>query len=110
MFNAVEVVFYNKEFSMMKDYIDRIQNTLLDDNKYIENINMICKDLLPLYYNLFYMGGLIEIGNNELLLKRILKYFFKKKSFKVEHLVNNLRCESHRWCICRALKNQYNIK
>ena len=70
----------------------------------------MCEKLLPLYYDLFFMGGLVKNGNDRLFIKRILKCFLRKKSFKTEHLINNLRCESHRWCICRALKNKYDIK
>lgn len=96
--------------SKINEYIDRIQETLLDDNKYIEDVNTMCEELLPLYYYYFYEGGLVESVDKVLFLKRILKYFLRKKSFKIEHLMNNLRCESHRWCICRALKNKYDIK
>lgn len=96
--------------SKINEYINRIQETLSDDNKYIEDINRSCEKLLPLYYNYFYKGGLVETRSKVLFLKRILKSFLRIESFRIEPLINNLRCESHRWCICRALKNKYDIK
>ena len=37
---------------------------------------------------------------------KIIKAFIRKKIFPKTHLLNNLRCESHRWTIARAIKIQ----
>jgi len=95
---------------VMEDYMNRIQDTLQDENRYMEEINNICNKLLPNYYELFYIGGLLELRCNIRFIKRIIKIMLGKVSIKKESLINNLRCESHRWCFSRAIKNKYNIR
>ena len=112
----VEPLFYNKKIidicrdTIIENYMSRIQDTLQDYDKYMEEINKICQQHLPIYYNLFYNGGLLELRFNIQMIKRFIRFILGRVSIKEESLINNLRCESHRWCLSRALHNKYNIK
>ena len=67
---------------------------------YIQRINDCCLELMAAYWNLFAMGGMFT--PNALSLKNIARIVLKK--YDKVHLLNNIQCESHRWCISRALK------
>lgn len=88
--------------------LNHINSILSDEKLYIEEINEICSSMLNTYYNMFIAGGLVKTD-----LYRMLRYIVHKilRSPKVNipTLINNLRCESHRYCIIRALKLNENI-
>lgn len=69
---------------------------------YMDQINQICNRMMDGYNNLFSMGGYIHI--DRMLIKSILRYLLGRCNSL--HALNNLQCESHRWTICRAIRNQ----
>ena len=90
----VEQDAWNKKMDQLCQY--------LNADYYMERVNDSCKKMIQGYWNLFAMGG-----------------FFSPKAFSIKnlarlplhkyndvHLLNNLQCESHRWCICRVLRNE----
>ena len=92
------------------EYCDRINNVLHDDFKYIDYIEDKCNEFLNNYNNLFLAGGLIDLSQLYKIIKPIIKFILGFKAINRTHLINNIRCESHRWAICRALQNKYKIK
>ena len=69
-------------------------------NDYINKVNQMCLSLLNQYWNLFAMGGLFNPRRMTIKdLGRILTGRYSNI-----HLLNNLQCESHRWCICRGIR------
>ncbi len=94
-----------------KLYIERINDVLADGEKYMNYINRTCVKMLDTYYFLFRVGGLCECSSLKKLLKETIKMILLRavKSNPV-YLINNLWCESHRWCICRGLKLKYEIR
>ena len=71
----------------------------LSDDVYMDRVNESCRRLMTDYWNLFAMGGLL--GVKSITLRNVARILAGKCN-RV-HLLNNIRCESHRWCICRAL-------
>lgn len=87
------------------DNLMKLNNILNNEIEYLAYINKKCFDLLPLYDYLFESSGYI----NNLTVKKCMFDIARKirgKSYMSVHLINNLRCESHRWCISRGLKNR----
>ena len=80
--------------------MDKLCNKLKGDC-YMKLVNYYCSVLLEDYMQLFAMGGLF--APQSLSVKNIARVFLHKYNYV--HLLNNLQCESHRWCISRALIN-----
>lgn len=87
-----------KDEKLFQNEFDHLNN-LLSEDKYLQHVNDTCLRKLNDYYNLFSMGGIIRI--NRWLPKSILRFMLGRCSDM--HLLNNLQCETHRWCIARAL-------
>lgn len=92
-----------------KDYIERVNQTLSDDSEYMNYINRVCDNMLESYYNLFLAGGFLRVNRIHKIVKPIAKLILRGKSHEIVHAINNIRCESHRWAIMRAMKNRHNI-
>ena len=73
---------------------------LLKEDTYMNKVNECCQRLLKDYLNLFAMGGLFS--PKVLTKKNVARILLHK--YGGEHMLNNIQCESHRWCICRALR------
>jgi len=74
---------------------------LLNEDVYMEKVNAACSELLEHYWQLFSCGGLLN--PKKIKAKDICRYLLGKTSYV--HLLNNIQCESHRWCIERGLMN-----
>ena len=74
----------------------------LEGDGYMERVNVSCQRLMNGYWNLFAMGGLF--APVAMSLKNLLRIPLHK--YDHVHLLNNLQCESHRWCLMRALRNE----
>lgn len=72
----------------------------LADKSYMQKVNNHCNQMMYDYWSLFAMGGVISLKS--LTLKNIARMILKK--YNSVHLLNNIQCESHRWCISRALR------
>lgn len=97
---------YNDTIELIKEEewnseIKRL-NSLLENPMYIQTINDICNRQLSYYYNQFSSGGCIHID------KHIVKSIARKLLGRCRkaNLLNAIQCESHRWCITRALRSQ----
>lgn len=74
----------------------------LDKDNYMQRVNNSCERLMKDYWELFAMGGLLS--PEAFSLKNIARLPLHK--YDHVHLLNNLQCESHRWCISRVLRNK----
>ena len=92
-----------------ESYFKRINKILNKEEEYRNYINKECDRLLDMYYDLFLAGGLINVNKIYKIIKPLAKKIIRGKSHNIENLLNNIRCESHRWAISRALKNKYKI-
>lgn len=95
--NLVELL-KDEEWNME---INRLKG-LLEGDKYFYIVDDICNKKLNHYYNQFSSGGCIHIDKN------IMKSIARKLLGRCNeaNLLNSIQCESHRWCIVRALRNQ----
>ena len=89
----------------------------IDENKWDKNLKRLCNSLIsPEYQNivntsslsfmknyweLFAMGGLFN--PKCLTIKDIGRLLLCRYNYV--HAINNIQCESHRWCVLRALKS-----
>lgn len=100
-FDHIEIkIDHSKDIDL---YLKQINDTLSNDVLYMKYINDACINLLSNYYSLFSEGGLTPFKPIRYIKNTLLKLIGKEFSHP-EHLINNLWCESHRYCICRALK------
>lgn len=82
-------------------------NVLLEEVTYKQAINKKCVQLLKeRYWGLFAIGGLFnpKMLTVKLCGRALLGFY------NYVHLLNNLQCESHRWCINRALREVIYMK
>ena len=79
-------------------------NSLLENECYISYVNDICNQKLDHYYNQFSSGGCIHIDKN--IIRSIARKFLGRCN--EANLLNAIQCESHRWCMTRALRNRMN--
>lgn len=97
-----EYISINDNADFLK-HIETINTTLTNEKMYMNAVNLYVKELLPFYYNQFTRGGLgmslFSIG----FLKGLVEGFMGKGFFGKRHAINNIRCESHRWAILRAM-------
>lgn len=126
-FNVIPLKFEDSYIEVCKDNdsyvkanIDRANAALLQDDTYIERINTICEKMLDYYIPAF--GISLDDCNHISFLQRVRlalwKYRFPNyennnqclKLWQKTFILNNLRCESHRFCISRAIKNRLNIQ
>lgn len=87
----------SKEFTNTK--LNKL-NGLLQEEVYILYINKVCLEKLEDYYGLFAMGGLFRVDKKWV--KNIARMLLHR--YHPVHTLNNLQCESHRWCITRGLR------
>lgn len=81
------------------------KNSYLEDGIYMKMVNENCRQLLGCYWNLFAMGGLFN--PKSMSFKNVGRIVLGR--YNHVHLLNNIQCESHRWCISRALQNEIGL-
>lgn len=105
LFNQKIQYICDNNSSDFSNYLNKINDILKDDKRYISYVNEYVKKLLPFYYQQFSRSGWNYNIFSKGFLKGIADGFLKKGFLKSEHALNNIQCESHRWAILRALKN-----
>ena len=76
------------------------RNQLLEDACYMQAVNDACMRLYGHYENLFAAGGFFPAASGRV--KSMARAILHR--YNLVHALNNLQCESHRWCICRAIR------
>ena len=109
-FDKNEIKVCNNKDTFIYDYIKRTNITLLNKKDYLSYINAHSLNLLNMYYWMFRHGGLMKPASNWQDIKFCIKHKIGKTKSFIPSLINNLRCESHRFCITRALKLTNNIQ
>jgi len=84
-------------------HINKLNEILMNDDIYLQEVNKALKARLPFYLDQFTRGGmtvrLFSVG----FLKGLIEGFMGRGFFSRHHAINNIRCESHRWAILRAI-------
>ncbi|HMN23756.1 MAG: CapA family protein [Ignavibacteriaceae bacterium] len=97
--------------SEFENYLTHLYNKL-QSKDYLSEMNSISIQLWNERYKNYYNGFITEIASEKSLLK-ITKIFFRRLLFKGYSenqfllLLHNIRIESHRWLVQRALSNLY---
>ena len=86
-----------------------INNKIHNSFEYTKSVNENVLSLYSSYEHLFGASGFLKIDYNKDFIIKVIKAFIRKKIFPKTHLLNNIRCESHRWAIARAIKIQNKI-
>lgn len=120
---SVYPITYNKEDRVVsltgsksiEKHLSEINRNFKDEHIYIELVNKECLKLEWLYDYLFALGGYIKPSIKvysktliNLILAKLLKS--EKTKFNKAPLINNIRCESHRWVLSRIFEIKYNSK
>ncbi len=87
----------------IKAYTQKINEYLINEKYYQSVLDANISSLYQQYINLFERSGFYMVKYDGFFLIKLIKAFLKKKRFPTSHLLNNLRCESHRWAISRAI-------
>jgi len=115
-FKTIPIKFTEKSITLCdkKDpifkYIARINQTLHNDKEYISYINQKCDETLEAYYPILFKKRKLRIIDRILKKKGLAINTINDSLQTMLHIINNNRCESHRWCIARAMKNRFQIQ
>ena len=102
-FNQKTEYIGDNESEAFKQHLMEMNETLQNEDKYILEVNRSLKGILPFYYDQFSRGGLVKNPFSIGFIKGILEGFMGRGFFNHHHAINNIRCESHRWAILRAI-------
>lgn len=89
-------------------HLAEIGRMLHDETVYMDTVNRAALDLLPTYMGLFSRSGLVSWPPSKWYLKGVVERLSMRRR-DMTHALNNVRCESHRWMIQRALSLKYDI-
>lgn len=94
------------------EYLKSLNESFKDIDLYIKKVNEKCMFMEEHYKRLFEMSGYFrpEINNYARLLWDLIKRKIRKierHKYPATHMINNLRCETHRWVISRIYELKY---
>lgn len=107
----VRPIIYDAENGYIKDnhdkafaaHIEKMNTVLQDEDAYMKQVNNDVTKLLPHYKGLFSRGGFVTGLFQKEFVKGFVEGLMGKGFWNYRHALNNIRCESHRWAIMRAL-------
>lgn len=88
---------------------------LQNKDEYLSIVNRKCLELNNQYLNLFEMSGFYKLTLRKSIhytIRTIINKYvrFKDTKYEYTHVINNLRCETHRWVISRIYEISNKIK
>ena len=87
-------------------HINEINRNLHDAEQYVNEVNTYC-DRLADYYDLaFAKGGYYKYTTKKFATQLVKQIIGKRYKGNLNHALNTIRCEAHRWAIIRAWNNQ----
>ncbi|MBO4825933.1 MAG: CapA family protein [Prevotella sp.] len=96
---------YTEEHSFCQ-HIDEINSVLKDEHLYIEKVNEYCNRLADYYDLAFAKGGYYKFATKKFSVQLLKQIVGKRYKGNINHALNNIRCEAHRWAIIRAWNNK----
>ena len=107
-FHHTQICFGKENITLCNRLVDNKEleelNSVLNDNdEYMDFINVMACDYLKRYNALFYGSGYAPWITKEVI-KQPRMFLSRLVNGNITHVMNNMRCESHRWTIIRALK------
>lgn len=86
-------------------HLTTINKVLQDDPQYLKEVERYCQELMPVYDKAFAESGYIKFNSKKYVRMFIRKLFHQERTTNVVHMLNNIRCEVHRWAITRNIQN-----
>ena len=87
-------------------HINEINTNLHDTEHYINEVNTYCNRLADFYDLAFAKGGYYKYSTKKFSVQLLKQIIGKRYKGNLNHALNNLRCEAHRWAIIRAWNNK----
>ena len=87
------------------NHLTTINKVLQDEPQYLKEVERYCKELMPVYDKAFAESGYAKYDSKKYIKLLLRKLFHRQRPTNVMHLMNNLRCEVHRWAIARAINH-----
>ena len=94
--------------SGFKEYLERVNQTLADRDAYMEYVNARCLEVETKYHSRFVASGIGKLTNWQDFKRYLGLRLRQPEALSIAHIVNNIRCETHRWCYIRAVKLKNN--
>lgn len=87
-----------------RKYYADVNETLCNTEKYMEYVNQKCMELERVYRTRCICSNMGRMLNWHDLTQFLRIRMREPKRLSDAHLLNSIRCETHRWCIIRAIK------
>ena len=87
-----------------ENYMISTNKILHNDKEYYEIINREVSNLYNHYKGMFSRGGFITGIFQKEFMKGFVEGLMGKGFWHINHVLNNIQCESHRWAILRAIE------
>lgn len=89
-------------------HINKINSNLHDAERYINEVNSYCNRLADYYDLAFAKGGYYKYATKKFSVQLVKQITGKRYKGNLNHALNTIRCEAHRWAIVRAWENKIN--
>ena len=94
---------------IINNHMNKINDIFSDDQKYLNEINFFCKRNIDKYMANFSLFGFPSLSWKSVI-KQCIKRLFKLENNIDHHVLNNIRCESHRWLIERYIREKHQLR
>ena len=88
---------------------DHVSVKEIGERLYLDRVNAQCLSLLPWYQTIMEMGGFYQVSSLKKITSLLSKHTRtllkgKKTKFNDAHIINMMRCETHRWVLSRIFE------
>lgn len=102
--NIIDTNIYDVIF---QSHLDKLNKVLGEEDTYFDYVNDYLINLLPQYIGQFSRSGYLNYKGVLPFIKGGLDFLKGREIYNKAHMINNIRCESHRWAILRAFNLLY---
>ena len=111
---SIKYVRYDQEYYQLSltnedrfcSHINKINSNLYDAERYINEVNSYCNRLADYYDLAFAKGGYYKYATKKFAIQLVKQIIGKRYKGNINHALNSIRCEAHRWAIIRAWNNK----
>ena len=96
--------------SFIVDHLQKVNQVMKDETAYMKEVNAYCERVLQGSSMAFARGGYYEYNTKTFIKQIIRKIIGKREQPNPLYVINLMQCESHRWAILRALRQQAAFK
>ena len=96
--------------SFIVDHLQKVNQVMKDEAAYMKEVNAYCERVLQGSSMAFARGGYYEYNTKTFIKQIIRKIIGKREQPNPNYIINLMQCETHRWAILRALRQQAAFK